>query len=69
MSTALKIAFIGAGQVNFGGGEGTPEGFFCLSFKGPWDHATRVEQIANHLPLIIVGLADPFVQRAQNVHL
>jgi len=54
-TTVLKIAFIGAGQVNFGGGE------------GPWDHATRVEQIANHFPLIIVGLADPFVERAQNV--
>jgi predicted dehydrogenase len=34
MVLRLSIAFIGAGQVNFGGGE------------GPWDHATRLETIA-----------------------
>jgi predicted dehydrogenase len=51
----LKIAFIGAGQVNFGGGE------------GPWDHATRLETIANQIPLAVVGIADPFTRRAQQV--
>ena len=38
----LKIAFIGAGAVNFGGGE------------GPWDHASRLEQIKG---LRVVGVA------------
>jgi predicted dehydrogenase len=51
----LKVAFIGAGQVNFGGGE------------GPWDHATRLEIISNHVPIVVVAIADPFVKRAQEV--
>lgn len=46
----LKIAFIGAGNVNFGGGE------------GPWDHATRLEKIKG---LRVVGVADPDLARAQ----
>ncbi len=33
MSDDIRLAFIGAGQVNFGGGE------------GPWNHAARFEQI------------------------
>ena len=33
MSGELRIAFIGAGGVNFGGAE------------GPWDHASRLEQV------------------------
>jgi predicted dehydrogenase len=45
----LKIAFIGAGNVNFGGGE------------GPWDHASRLEQIPG---LRVVGAADPDTARA-----
>ncbi len=40
----LRIGFIGAGAVNFGGGE------------GPWDHASRLEQIEG---LEVVGIADP----------
>jgi len=51
----LKIAFIGAGQVNFGGGE------------GPWNHASRLETIAKDIPLVVVGIADPFTRRAQQV--
>ncbi len=46
----LRIGFIGAGSVNFGGGE------------GPWDHASRVEK----LPATqIVAVADPCTDRAQ----
>jgi len=48
--TELKIAFIGAGAVNFGGGE------------GPWDHASRLEKIAG---LRVVGIADPDLTRAE----
>jgi len=52
---SLKVAFIGAGQVNFGGGE------------GPWDHATRLEFISMHTSIKVVGIADPFVKRANEV--
>ena len=45
----IKIAFIGAGDVNFGGGE------------GPWDHASRLEKIDG---VRVVGVADPDVARA-----
>jgi len=45
----LRIAFIGAGAVNFGGGE------------GPWDHASRLEKIKG---LRVVGVADPDIARA-----
>jgi predicted dehydrogenase len=59
----LRIAFIGAGQVNFGGGE------------GPWNHAKRVEAIKTvsqngvQVPIAIsvVGIADPFESFAQKV--
>lgn len=65
--TPLKIAFIGAGQVNFGGGE------------GPWDHgigdyvqlmiaATRLEKLhGENFLLSVVGVCDPFVDRAKKV--
>jgi predicted dehydrogenase len=48
----LRIAFIGAGGVNFGGAE------------GPWDHATRLEKLSR---LTVVGIADPDVERAERV--
>jgi predicted dehydrogenase len=48
-SDSLRVAFIGAGNVNFGGGE------------GPWDHASRLEQIDG---LEVVGVADPDTKRA-----
>jgi predicted dehydrogenase len=54
-SNPLRVAFVGAGLVNFGGGE------------GPWDHASRIEQIARQMPIAIVGIADCFVQRAHQV--
>lgn len=44
-----RIAFIGAGAANFGGGE------------GPWDHATRLEKIGQ---LTVVGIADPDMERS-----
>lgn len=50
MSGELRIAMIGAGDVNFGGGE------------GPWDHATRLEKLGG---MVLVGVADPNTERAQ----
>lgn len=53
MSTSertLRIGFIGAGSVNFGGGE------------GPWDHASRVEALPETQ---IVAVADSDQARAQ----
>lgn len=45
----MRIAFIGAGFVNFGGGE------------GPWDHASRLEG----MPAVeVVGICDPDEPRA-----
>jgi len=55
MSLPIKIGFIGAGLVNFGGGE------------GPWDHATRLQVISKDVSLIVVGIADPFIRKAQQV--
>lgn len=49
MTREIRIAFIGAGDVNFGGGE------------GPWDHASRLEKIGG---LRLVGVADPNSNRA-----
>ncbi len=43
VAVELKIAFIGAGNANFGGGE------------GPWDHAGRLETMPD---LAVVGIAD-----------
>lgn len=45
----LRVGFIGAGFVNFGGGE------------GPWDHASRLERFAD---VEVVGIADPDQARA-----
>ena len=45
----LRIGFVGAGAVNFGGGE------------GPWDHASRLEKIGG---IRVVGIADPDTARA-----
>lgn len=45
----LRIAFIGAGFVNFGGGE------------GPWDHASRLEQMAD---VEVSVICDPDESRA-----
>jgi len=50
MGEILRIGFVGAGNVNFGGGE------------GPWDHASRLEKIGG---LRVVGVADPVVERAE----
>lgn len=46
----LRIAFIGAGGVNFGGAE------------GPWDHASRLEQIGG---VKVCGVADPDTEKAR----
>lgn len=43
MSDEPRVAFIGAGNANFGGGE------------GPWDHASRLERLGD---LAVVGIAD-----------
>jgi predicted dehydrogenase len=51
-STPLRIAFVGAGAVNFGGGE------------GPWDHASRLERIDG---LETVAVVDPDTARAARV--
>lgn len=48
-SSTLRVGFIGAGFVNFGGGE------------GPWDHASRLERFAE---VHVVGIADPDQARA-----
>ncbi len=45
----LRIGFIGAGGVNFGGAE------------GPWDHASRLERIGG---LKVAAIADPDIERA-----
>jgi predicted dehydrogenase len=58
MQEPLRVAFIGAGQVNFGG---------CDGEKSPWDHATRIEELSRVLPLMIVGIADPDTRRAEKV--
>jgi len=58
LSERLRIAFIGAGNANFGGGE------------GPWDHAGRLEKIdgagfPRGVPLSVVGIADVNMDLAQ----
>jgi predicted dehydrogenase len=45
----LRIAFIGAGGVNFGG----------LDPGAPWDHASRLEELCKTMPLEVVGISDP----------
>jgi len=59
----LRIAFFGAGQVNFGGGE------------GPWNHAKRLELLDNSLQtkegypvkLVVVGIYDLHTKHAERV--
>jgi predicted dehydrogenase len=51
MSKEIRVGFVGAGAVNFGGGE------------GPWDHASRLETIDG---LRVVGVADPDGDRARS---
>lgn len=46
----VRIAFIGAGAVNFGGGE------------GPWDHASRLEKLGVHFTAVV----DPMTTKAQD---
>jgi len=46
----IRVGFIGAGQVNFGS-----------ELSEPWDHASRLEKMANIVPVAIV---DPDVARA-----
>ncbi len=50
MGRDLRIAFIGAGGVNFG------------SPTKPWDHATRLEKLGG---VTVVGVADPDMEKAQ----
>jgi predicted dehydrogenase len=45
----LRIAFIGAGGVNFGG----------IDPGAPWDHASRLEELCKTIPLEVVGISDP----------
>lgn len=56
-AATLKIAFVGAGQVNFGGGE------------GPWNHVKRLEHmvIADNYALECVGICDPMLHVAESV--
>ena len=49
-SDQVKIGFVGAGGVNFGGAE------------GPWDHASRLETIGG---IAVVGVADLDTDRAE----
>jgi predicted dehydrogenase len=53
----IKLAFVGAGQVNFGGGE------------GPWNHVKRLEHMvtADSYDIECVGICDPMLAVAQNV--
>jgi len=65
MSTVTyNIAMIGAGQVNFGGGE------------GPWNHIKRIEELTQlqqangstvDVKYNVVGIVDPWVDRAQQI--
>lgn len=52
MSRQVALAYIGAGNANFGGGE------------GPWDHASRFETIPG---VTCVGVADPDLPKARRV--
>ena len=48
----MKIAFLGAGFVNFGG------------LEGPWDHASRLEKIEG---IEVVAIVDPLTEKASAV--
>ena len=56
-SGKLNVAFIGAGFVNFGGGE------------GPWDHATRLELMSDALELVRMIAAARMVLPSARVRL
>jgi len=56
-TSILKIAFIGAGGVNFGG----------LDPGAPWDHASRLEELSKTIPLEVVGISDPNMTRLEFV--
>eukprot|EP01129_Flabellula_baltica_P000773 TRINITY_DN1072_c0_g1_i2.p2 TRINITY_DN1072_c0_g1~~TRINITY_DN1072_c0_g1_i2.p2 ORF type:complete len:284 (+),score=70.88 TRINITY_DN1072_c0_g1_i2:25-852(+) len=55
----LKIGFIGAGGVNFGG----------VDPGAPWDHASRLERIYadGNIDITVVGIAEPDQTRANFV--
>jgi predicted dehydrogenase len=57
MPAKLRIAFIGAGGVNFGG----------LDPGAPWDHASRLEELCKTIPLEVVGISDPNQARLEFV--
>ena len=48
----LKIAFVGAGAIHFGGAE------------MPWDHASRLEKLGG---VKFVAIVDPLVDKAKAV--
>ena len=48
----IRVLFVGAGAVNFGGAE------------GPWDHSKRLEQLGG---VQVVAIADPDLHKAKNV--
>lgn len=48
----LRVCFIGAGAVNFGGAE------------GPWDHSRRLELLGG---VLIVAIVDPDTPKAEAV--
>lgn len=50
--SALRVLFIGAGAVNFGGAE------------GPWDHSRRLERLGG---VRVVAIADPDLPKATRV--
>ena len=49
-SKRLRVAFVGAGPANFGGG------------VGPWDHASRLERLGG---VEVVAIADPWTERSR----
>lgn len=52
MAESLKVCFVGAGTVNFGGAE------------HPWNHSLRLEQIGG---VSVVAIVDPLVEKATAV--
>ena len=51
-ATAVRVLFVGAGGVNFGG------------VLGPWNHSKRIEMLGG---VRIVGIADPDLEKAHKV--
>jgi len=52
---SFKVAFVGAGEVNFGG------------IEAPWDHASRIEQLSQNIPLEVVAIVEPLRAIADKV--